>query len=207
MQLAQLSSAALLLALIPFATYQTQAGQTPAAPPAGGAPKQDKPERAKVVKSAPEEEADRVRASFLGVWQLVRFDMDGETLSGPSCRGYMLVTDEFLSLDMQVVTKYVRNLDTQGQLFSSGVQRWQYEQSRLVLTTTSLIGVGNFTPEEMVTFERSGTPREYRVNFADDTLTLERNASSRMLFRRISKPVPPPETAVEPPAKRDTGKK
>jgi len=195
MQLAQLSSAALLLALTPFATFQT-----PAKPPAADGPKPEKAEQTK-PKSAPQLEAERVRNDLLGAWQLVRFEMDGEVFSGATCRGYLLVAGEFLSLDLQVKSNYVRNLETQGQLFSAGVQRWQYEESRLVLTTTSLIGVGNFTSEEVVTYERTGIPREYRVAFADDTLTLERNPGSRMQFRRISKPATP-LVATPPPVKK-----
>src|SRR5882672_5812860 len=112
MQLAQLSSAALLLALTPFATFQT-----PAKPPAADGPKPEKAEQTK-PKSAPQLEAERVRNDLLGAWQLVRFEMDGEVFSGATCRGYLLVAGEFLSLDLQVKSNYVRNLETQGQLFS-----------------------------------------------------------------------------------------
>ena len=199
MQLAQLTSAALLLALTPFAAFQT-----PAKPPGPEAPKQGPGDRAK-TKSAPELEAERVRSSFLGVWQLVSFNMNGELLEGAHCRGYLLVTGEFMTLDLQLETKYVHNLDNMGNLFSSTVQRWQYETGRLLLTTTSMLGVSNFTPEEVMTYERTGTRREYRINFADDTMTLERDSSSRMLFRRISKPEPP--AVSEPPEPKPPLKK
>jgi hypothetical protein len=199
MQLAQLTSAALLLALTPFAAFQT-----PAKPPTAEPPKQGPGDRAK-TKSAPELEAERVRSSFLGVWQLVKFNMNGELLEGAHCRGYLLVTGEFMTLDLQVETKYIHNLDNEGQLFSSTVQRWQFDTGRLLLTTTSMLGVSNFTPEETMSYERTGTRREYRVDFTDDTMTLERDSSSRMFFRRISKPEPPAETVqpeTKPPVKK-----
>ena len=197
MQLAQLSSVALLLALTPFSVVQT-----PAKEPAPDAKKQDKPERAK-PKSAPEAEADAIRRDLLGAWQLTRFEMDGEDISGAACRGYLIVQGEFLSLDLQADSKYGHDLDYQGRLFSSGVQRWKYEASRLQLTTTALIGVGNFTQDHSVLYERTGTPRDYRVTFAGDSLTLERNSAWRLFFQRISKPAPP----IGEPTDKPTDKK
>lgn len=191
MQLTSLSSFVLALALVPIGVLQA-----PVKPPTPEPKKPDPADHAK-PKSSAAQEADRIREELLGAWRMVRFEMEGETFSGDACHGYLLVQPDYLSLDMQVQTQYVRDPITQGQLWSAVMQRWKYDESRLQLVTSSMIGVSNFNNATAVAYEPAGTGREYRIDLAGDSLTLERTSTTRLFFQRMSKP-----TQSEPPTKK-----
>jgi hypothetical protein len=89
---------------------------------------------------------------------------------------------------MQVQTNYVRDPITEGQLWSAVMQRWHYDETRLQLVTSSMIGVSNFNNATTVAYEPPGTGREYRIDMAGDSLTLERTTTTRLFFQRMSKP-------------------
>jgi hypothetical protein len=121
---------------------------------------------------------------LLGAWQLVGVVYQGVTQVNSSVAGYMLVSPDYLSIEMHVLMGSQLKSDYKRPFFQSGFHRWRILQPTL-LETSSLIGNSNVNDYESWIFETPGTKRTFHMVLNETSLVLERKGESRMTFKKL----------------------
>lgn len=118
-----------------------------------------------------------------GAWMLQ--NIQGPSGTPRSARGFMLIGDGFLSMEIHGLLSAVGE---SAPVFQSGVHLFELTPVSY-LQTTGLIGVNNMTDPNVTEFERPGLIREFRVELNDPFLTLRRRGDNTALkFKRIQHP-------------------
>lgn len=133
-------------------------------------------------------EVQQLRADLLGAWRLVSATTAGADFSGADCGGVMLVMEEYMSITARFQSRQPITRGNTGEYFSSGAYRWHYDEDRLLLVSSTLLGMDSFSADEDWAYQPSGERREYQIDFAGDALTLTRDGGRRFEFTRISQP-------------------
>lgn len=162
-------------------------------------PAQDekKPDESKPRKPPTEAqlELQQLRTDLQGAWRLAHATTAGEEFSGAECGGVMLVMDEYMSITARFRARQPITTSGAGEFFASGAYRWHYDEDRLVLVTSTLLGMDNFGGGDGWGYQPGGERREYQIDLAGDALTLTRDGGRRFEFTRMS---PPPRRSETP---------
>lgn len=123
------------------------------------------------------------REAIQGCWMLVEYDRPGTNDNGDTTRGYMLIANGFLSLEVHGIVGNLGDI-----AFQTGTHSYDMNQ-RGELVTSSLIGTNSPGPDDPLSFERPGRERTFRMTYGPDTLELTRVEDDvKLSFRRVKPP-------------------
>ena len=130
-------------------------------------------------------EKTEVQEQILGCWRLAELDSADLPPLGRSQAGYLLVTEDFLAIEIHVAW-----VDESGELddddFQSGIHEYRFDRFGRLLTS-SLIG-GLIGEDETgfygLQFEKPGYERRFEVQVAGPTLILTRSDGAKLSFQR-----------------------
>jgi len=181
MQIAALAGCSLLLAALPWSSARRPQEQ-------GGFHIKPPPQN-------PEERLAQRTEQLLGTWQLVSARIGGSTVPALDVAGYLLVVEDYLSMELHLVmpTQYATN--AVQPFFQSAIRRWRFAGD-LRLETSALIGNTNINEAERWDFEPPGNTTIFDMVLSPTQLVLERPGYSRLVFKKLPK-LPFPGTPEE----------
>ena len=196
MQIAALAGCSLLLAALPWASApftQDESGFHTKPPPQN-----------------PQERLAQRTEQLLGTWQLVSARVGGSTVAALDASGYLLVVEDYLSMEVHMVMPTQLATSSDQPFFQSAIRRWRFVGD-LRLETSALIGNTNINEAERWDFERPGNKTLFDIVLSPTQLVLERPGDSRLVFKKLPKLPFPGEPAertnkgTEPPKEGTSG--
>jgi hypothetical protein len=201
MQIAALAGCSLLLAALPWSSTPTWSSALLAQEQSGF--------HTKPPPHNPQERLEQRIEQLLGTWQLVSARIGGSTVPALDVAGYLLVVEDYLSMELHLVMPTQHAIDSEQPFFQSAIRRWRFVGD-LRLETSALIGNTNINEAERWDFEVPGSKTIFEIVLSPAQLVLERPGDSRLVFKKLPKlpfPGDPAERAskgTEPP-KEGTG--
>lgn len=121
---------------------------------------------------------------LIGTWTLMNFVHPTEVMESESIRGYLTITEGFLSMIIHArPTLGVNETAFPDHLAQAGLHRWRMGDDD-IMQLASVMGHSNFGPE--LQWEKPNEPREFIVELKKEVLTLTRADYSVLSFRRIT---------------------
>jgi hypothetical protein len=122
---------------------------------------------------------------LIGNWALMSFVHPDELMNSESIRGYITVTEGFLSMIIHArPMEGVNETAFPDHLAQAGLHRWRITD-RSVLQLANVMGHSNFGEE--LQWEQPNEPREFAVLLEGDDLILRRPDNALLTFRRVTK--------------------
>lgn len=122
---------------------------------------------------------------LIGTWTLMSFHHPSETIQSDSIRGYLTVSEGFLSMIIHArPTEGENDTDFPDRLAQAGLHRWRITEKG-ILQLANVMGHSNFGYE--LEWELPNEPREFRIVLEGDSLVLTRPDFGELSFRRITK--------------------
>jgi hypothetical protein len=121
---------------------------------------------------------------LLGTWTLMTFIHPTSIIPAESIRGYLTVTEGFLTMIIHARPSVGENeTDWPDHLAQAGLHRWRMKSSA-TMQTANVMGHSNFGYD--LEWELPNEPREFTVTLKGDTLKLTRPDTAELTWRRVN---------------------